>query len=422
MSRTIINNHTDTTTQSETQKGGGKVVVTKCKNTTSAFLIKDNRIKVMAPLTSDSFACGNIYIAKVDKIVKNVGAAFVKLDLETTAFLPLEDAPFSFITNRKPDNSLKVGDELVVQILKEASKNKLCVVTTKLTISNSVAAINIGAPNTGISKKIQSPLRQELKALGDKVKEELEPVERLTSFGFIIRTEAASMSKEEIEKGLRDLWEEFKGVLDKSMHKKCYSLVRKEDNPLFYFLEKMVFFNEYDKIVTDNPKVYESALEYMESKSSKKEVSLYKDDMLSLDKLFGLSSKCDVAFNRRVWLKSGGFIVIDTTEAMTVIDVNSGKYESSQKKSVSDAKLKVNLEACDEIILQLRLRNISGIIMVDFINMPEKSHDDKVMTYLNEAFKKEKIHTRVVDMTALGIVEITRAKSFKPIAEMYNKK
>ena len=146
-----------------------------------------------------------------------------------------------------------------------------------------------------------------------------------------------------------------------------------------------------------------------------KSLRLYQDKMLSLSKLYSIESRMETALGNRVWLKSGGYLIIEPTEALTVIDVNSGKYETN--KSNEDTVLAVNLEAAEEVALQLRLRNLSGIIIVDFINMAQETSKNQIMALLKQLTAKDVVKTTVVDMTALGLVEITRKKTSKPLRE-----
>jgi Ribonuclease G/E len=165
--------------------------------------------------------------------------------------------------------------------------------------------------------------------------------------------------------------------------------------------------------------VQESISENVQEKESAhnkcKSLRLYQDEMLSLSKLYSIESKMETALGSRVWLKSGGYLIIEPTEALTVIDVNSGKYEA--KKSNEDTVLAVNLEAAEEVALQLRLRNLSGIIIVDFINMAQETSKNQIMTLLKQLTAKDVVKTTVVDMTSLGLVEITRKKTSKPLRE-----
>ena len=167
--------------------------------------------------------------------------------------------------------------------------------------------------------------------------------------------------------------------------------------------------------------MYEEMKEYLANyqKEDLEKLSFYSDNLLSLSKLYGVETKLENALREKVWLKSGGSLIIQPTEALTVIDVNTGKAVNGKKK-VQETFLKVNLEAAEEIAKQIRLRNLSGIIIVDFISMDDKAAQKKVMQLLAELFKKDPIKTTLIDMTALNLVEITRKKVRKPLHEQIN--
>ncbi len=175
------------------------------------------------------------------------------------------------------------------------------------------------------------------------------------------------------------------------------------------------------EIITDQKSLYHQLEQYVNSECFPAErnikVRLYQDDLLSLSKLYSIERKLETALGNRVWLKSGGYLVIEHTEALTVIDVNSGKFES--KKDAENAYRKINLEAAWEIAFQLRLRNLSGIIIVDFINMESAKANKELLEYLRAAVKYDKVKTGIVDMTPLGLVEITRKKGNKPLREQF---
>lgn len=160
-------------------------------------------------------------------------------------------------------------------------------------------------------------------------------------------------------------------------------------------------------------------MQYCEDNNLHIPVRLYQDSMLSLSTLYSLEGKLKTALDSRVWLKSGGYLVIEPTEALTVIDVNSGKYES--EKNPQDAYRQINLEAAAEVAFQLRLRNLSGIIIVDFINMQSPSDNARLLYVLRDLVKRDGVKTTVVDMTPLGLVEITRKKISKPLREQLSR-
>ena len=178
-----------------------------------------------------------------------------------------------------------------------------------------------------------------------------------------------------------------------------------------------IYDDSYTEIITDQADIYQNLCEYFEQNTSQEHANLrlYDDEQISLSSLYGIPSKLEIALGSRVWLKSGGYLVIEPTEALTVIDVNSGKYES-KKGTPADSAYKINMEAAQEIAYQLKLRNLSGIIIVDFINM-KKNDNEQLMRYLKQLCSKDSVPTDVIDMTSLGLVEITRKKINKTLKE-----
>ena len=184
-------------------------------------------------------------------------------------------------------------------------------------------------------------------------------------------------------------------------------------------LLQLVSPDEFSEIITDDPAVHTELKKYAEIHLPSTPCRLYDDPMLSLSKLYNLDSKIDETFGERVWLKSGAYLIIQPTEALTVIDVNSGKFEA-RKGNDDQTAWKVNTEAAVEIARQLRLRNLSGIIVVDFINMRAEESRAGLLRQLKGLVQDDRIRTNVVDMTPLGLVEITRKKIMKPLWEQYN--
>jgi len=232
------------------------------------------------------------------------------------------------------------------------------------------------------------------------------------------------------------------GVIFTAQHRTCFSCIKQAASGFEVILNEMAYDSEYDEIVTDDAVLYGELLKFAKERHFNQGIRLYQDDAFSLAKLYSLEQKFDTALNTRVWFKSGGYLVIEPTEALTVIDVNTGKYEASAKRrtfasnaSVSTSENvsiksignmtsqaayeKINREAAEEVARQLRLRNLSGIILVDFINMESKEQEEELLSYLRELVRKDKIKTNVIDITPLGLVEITRKKSNKPLREQF---
>ena len=467
MSRRINSNqvHTDEQIQSMQNSTLGKLIFTSYKGEMCGLLIHDNRLIAARVLNDERNRMGAIYIGKIKNVVKNINACFVEIPEQEICFLSEKEAGYPILLNRKYDGRLLEGDEILVQLSKEAQKGKLASLTANISLSNEYVAIAIGSKKIGYSGKLAKERKEEIREwlrsegiakdgyfvpeaattfMPETVTDRL-PSEILSqsnfalSLGLVIRTKAAECSQKELLHQLGVLFGEFMSIIATAQHRTCFSCIRQAISGFEMILYEMVYESEYDEIVTDDSKLYEDLLKYVEEKRLSKGIRLYQDDNFSLSKLYSLEQKFDTALNVRVWLKSGGYLVIEPTEALTVIDVNTGKYEvsakgkalastsASEKASIKGAcnvaslaaYEKINREAAEEVARQLRLRNLSGIILVDFINMESKEQEEELLSYLRELVRKDKIKTNVIDITPLGLVEITRKKSNKPLREQF---
>ena len=343
---------------------------------------------------------GNIYVGRVKNIVKNLNAAFIEIAPGVPCYYPLDEMKQPLFVKKINSPRLVQGDELVVQVVQESSKSKPPKVTTNLNLSGKYLVLTSENMKIGISKKLGFQKREELKetlglkeSLGLKEKEE---------FGLIVRTNAADAPKEEILEEYGALKQEF-----------CL----KESIPEYLHMLKDVNQSQLSGILTDCPELFSKIHGYLDKYQPEDlgKLSLYEDAMVSLSSLYRLERRLQEALQERVWLKSGGYLVIQPTEALTVIDVNTGK--SISKKQVQEHYLTINLEAAEEIAHQLRLRNLSGIIIVDFIDMKSHSSQELLMQKLRSAVCGDIVPVQVVDMTKLNLVEITRKKVKKSLAE-----
>ena len=214
--------------------------------------------------------------------------------------------------------------------------------------------------------------------------------------------------------------EKYHPYLTASAHKSCYTCLKPPLKPWQTALKDVAYPDEYTEIITDNTALYNDLVTTFQEKESALSIRLYDNTSISLFGLYGLNKKLENAFNKRVWLKSGAYLIIEPTEALTVIDVNSGKFEA--RKAMSEYAFDVNLEAAAEIALQLRLRNLSGIILIDFINMHNKELEEDLLEAMKNFVRTDRIPTRVVDLTPLGLMELTRQKSSRPLHEQICKK
>ncbi len=362
-------------------------------------------------LEEESSILGNIYIGKVKNIVKNLNSAFVDFGSDRTGYYSLTDNPVSLFADGH-SGKLKCGDEIVVQVAKEAVKTKDPVLRGNLNFTGKYAGLTAGKTLIGFSSKISD------RSWKDGVKPQLEALADGRA-GIIVRTNAY-MQEEPLFREVSVLMEEYSRVLEEAKYRTCYSLLY-EAEPEYLKSLRSCPAGSLEEIVTDEEDVYRNLESYFKlyEPESVLKLRLYTDPMVSLSALYSLETVMEQACQKRVWLKSGGYLVIEYTEAMVVIDVNTGKY--SGKKNLADTIRMINLEAAAEISRQMRLRNLSGIIMVDFIDMKEDADKELLMDTLRGLARKDPVKTTVVDMTGLNLVEITRKKEKKPLWEQLYK-
>lgn len=351
---------------------------------------------------------GNIYIGKVEKVQPNIRAAFVRIAPDVMCYYQLTDKAGDYVLNRRPDGRLLPGDELMVQVEKEALKEKLPGITTNLSFTGKYLVLTSGRKELGFSGKLDNESKRVMRMWMEPLMEE--------DFGVIVRTNAKYAEKSELLAEFSYLKQRFLRVAEFGRSRTCYSLLEKTPEDYIQLLRDTAG-DELEEIVTDNRDIYENIAAYLEQFQPKERVklALYEDTLLPLGKLHSLETALSEALRERVWLKSGGFLVIQQTEAFAVIDVNTGKYTG--KKKAQETYRKINLEAAAEIARQILLRQLSGIILIDFINMDSEDHRQELMHVLQRYCRKDPVKTVVVDMTALHIVEVTRQKVKKSLAE-----
>lgn len=375
----------------------------------SALLENGRIIELRLSPEQSALALGDIYVGKVERTAKELNAAFIRLAEGQMCFLPLKEctAPIYRQPGRKGEP--KPGDELLVQISREALKEKLPSVTANLSFCGTYLVVTTGVTRLGISSKLDKIQKEHLRKLLEPVKED--------SLGLIARTEAGQACDQEILEEYDRLRRECLRVLQYGITRSCFSCVRK-DSPEWKKLLRQVSAQELEEIVTDQEEVYTELLEYLKlyHTSSPNAARMYDDPLLPLYKLYRLEKTLEEALSEKVWLKSGGFLMIQQTEAFTAVDVNSGKNVGG--KNAEALYRKINLEAAQEIAVQLRLRQLSGIILIDFINMKSEKDREELMSLLAGCLKKDPSQAVVVDMTKLQIVEVTRKKTRKSLKEL----
>ncbi|MDO4622994.1 MAG: ribonuclease E/G [Eubacteriales bacterium] len=340
---------------------------------------------------------GNIYVGKIEKIQKSLNAAFVRYAPDQNGYLPLTDA----------DKDLKAGDEIAVQIEKEALKMKLPRLTRNLTIPGQYIVVSSGRPQLNFSHKLSGDEKIRLKRL-------LAP-ERNEQLGCIVRTNAAEASDKTLLEEMQSVSEQLLRIMDEAAHRTIYTCLY-HNEPVWERMLQRCSGEDLVRFVTDQPDIYERALRWKDTKEASEAVfELYSDTMVDLFRIYNMTTLFQSIRGKQVWLKSGGFLVIEQTEAFTAVDVNTGRYNGN--KTYAELVELTNREAAVEIARQIRLRQISGMILVDFINTKEAAQKEALLELMREQCKRDPVQTTVVDFTALNIMEITRKKTGKSLQE-----
>ena len=238
-------------------------------------------------------------------------------------------------------------------------------------------------------------------------------------YGFILRTNAKDVEDSVLKIELEHLIREYENLVKTAKTRVCFSCLKKA--PKQYLTELINIYQDgLTDIIVEDGELYDEVKEFLEKNQPEdlEMLRLYSDKLLPLHKLYSLEKHVENALKERVWMKSGAYLVIQPTEALTVIDVNTGKCIDKRKDDKT--YLKINLEAAKEAAKQMRLRNLTGIIIVDFINLTNKEMMSELLTYFEKELKKDPVATTLVDMTKLQLVEVTRKKIRKPFHEAYN--
>ncbi len=383
-----------------------KYIITSINNVICGFLLSDGQIEEIRAYEPESML-GNIYVGRVSNIVQNINSAFIDIKKGLSCYMSIED-----YTGPK----LKIGDLVTVQLNKEAIKTKAPSVTTKLTMDGEYVVVTINADSKiGVSSKIKSEAkREELKKIVTDAINDFHNSSTLSnninlSFSIIVRTKAEEAADELIKKETIKILYKLNEITSKANYMTAYSCVY-EKCPMLV-KDILAYISDDVGILTDLQEVIASC-----ESNNVSDISYYNDEAISLEAIYGLKNIINKTLNKRVYLKSGAYLVIDHTEAMTVIDVNSGKAIKGSSKE--EKVLAINLEAAKEIINQLILRDISGIIIIDFINMEKENNQTQLLKELRIMAEADKTKTTVVDITRLGLIEITRKRIRKPLHEI----
>ena len=352
---------------------------------------------------------GNIYLGIVENVLTGMQSAFVNIGEEKNTFIHIRDIipKASGETGNKNEKFskyninkyLKKGMPILVQVKKDSTHIKGARTSMHISIAGRFVVLIPSQKFITISQKIDG--KEERERLKNIVKNNIPE-----GYGAIVRTSAEGKSNEEIEKDLEKIINKYKEIenkYDKEKQNKNLKpkLIYRSESILERMLTDLID-RGLNRICVDDEKTYEEILERLKAENKKIEI-LEKKDIL---KMYNLEDQIEQIKNRKIWLKCGGFITIDKTEALTAIDVNSGKYTG--KKDLESTTFVVNKEATEEIAKQLRLRDIGGIIIIDYIDMQEKENEEKIIELLEENLKKDRSKTQIVGFSKLNLLEMTR--------------
>jgi ribonuclease G len=440
-----------------------EIVVNVGERETRIAVLEDGKLAELH-IEREERVVGNLYKARVENVLAGMDAAFVDVGLERNAFLyvgdvlptsdteagtagngrpsarvamddaddddeeddedadePSEDgaeapegaeAPKrprrgrstrrSVLRQQKIKDVLKIGQEILVQVIKGPRGTKGARVSTRISLPGRYLVLMPEADNVGVSRKIEDGKeRDRLKKIGEKLRE--------PGFGIIIRTEAEDKTEQELKADKEFLLKLWRQIQETSRKTRAPALIH-QDLTLVYKTIRDVFGSDVQKLIVDDPVEYEKANELLDMVSPKLRgrIHLYTGEAPIFDH-FNIESEIDRSLKRKVWLRSGGSLIIDETEALTVIDVNTGKYVGST--SLNETIVKTNIDAASEIARQLRLRDIGGIIVIDFIDMSNQRDKQQVIKSLENALRKDRSRTKISSISALGLVEMTRKRT-----------
>jgi ribonuclease E len=362
---------------------------------------------------------GNIYLGRVQNVLPGMEAAFVDIGTPKNGVLYRGDVAFDKSdveggARPKIERMLKNGQSVLVQVTKNPIAHKGARLTQEVSLAGRFLVMVPGEPDTyGISKRLPDDERKRLRRILDDL--------RPNDAGLIVRTAAEGATRDELERDVRRLrsqWEQISQLAGKS---KSAKLLYQEPE-LVLRLIREEFTKEYRGIVIDDRALYESTLAYVEAMAPElaDRVEYYDTDEegLPIFERFHVSEQLLKALDRKVWLPSGGSLVIERTEALTVIDVNTGKNVG--KTNLEETVFRNNLEAAEEVARQLRLRDIGGIIVIDFIDMEIAKNRDELMRVFRDALARDKTRTQAFEMSELGLVEMTRKRISEGLVESFS--
>jgi ribonuclease E len=355
----------------------------------------------------------NIYLGKVRNVLPGMEAAFVDFGETKNGVLYAGDIQMEPGNGRRRpriEKALKVGDEILVQVVKDAMGHKGARLTNQINLSGRYVVLDPNVEKPSVSRRLADAERDRLRGIAAELVPE--------GFGIIVRTAAEGASRDEIAADIDRLlgvWDEINEAVPRGGAPRMIY----EDPPLVIRVIREHFTKEFKRLLIDHRETYEQVVDYLKVTDPDlvDRVQLY-DEELPLFERFHVEDQLRKALDRKVWLPSGGHVVVDRTEALTVIDVNTGRFVGHS--NLEETVLQNNLEAAEEIAHQLRLRDIGGIIVIDFIDMEVAKNRDAVLRRLRESLARDKTRTQVFEVSNLGLVEMTRKNESEGLLESFS--
>lgn len=344
---------------------------------------------------------GNIYLGKVTDVLKGMESAFIDIGEERRSLIKIQDVLPKVDITKQPakketiEKMLKQGDKILIQIKKDGTVNKGAKVSTHINLSGRFIVLMPETNIITVSQKIEDESTK--KKLIETVKRNLPE-----NTGAILRTSSENASEEEIKRDIEELYEKWKEIKEKATNSKDAPQLLYDNKALIRRTVIDILDRGLEKIIVNDKEIYEDIKAVLENVKNI-QMELREENLFNI---YSLNNQIEKMENRKIWLSCGGFITIDRTEALTAIDVNTGKYTG--KKDLEKTIFKVNQEATIEIAKQLRLRDIGGIIVIDYIDMHKEENKEAIKKLLKDELKKDRAKTQLAGFTKLNLFEMTR--------------
>lgn len=386
---------------------------------TQVAVLEDNiLVEHFVTSTGQASMVGNVYLGKVQNVLPSMEAAFVDIGRGRNGVLYAGEVNWEAAglggKERKIEQALKPGDQVLVQVSKDPVGHKGARLTTQISLAGRFLVYVPGGTSTGISRKLPDTERKRLK----EILREIVPADA----GVIIRTASEGVSEAELARDVERLQATWRTIEKAAEQDSGAPKTLYEEPDLLVKVIRDLFNEDFSKLVIEGERSWSTVENYIRTVAPDllARVSRHENNGVDVFEAYRIDEQLAKALDRKVWLPSGGTLVIDRTEAMTVIDVNTGKFTGSGNSNLEETVTRNNLEAAEEIVRQMRLRDIGGMIVVDFIDMVLESNRDLVLRRLTEALGRDRTRHQVSEVTSLGLVQMTRKKLGTGLVEAFS--